>query len=1113
MKAAMKQSMARLLLLVGLLSGLYFAGRSFITTQPSRSGRVRLFDQIVDTNEERWQSARVLEQSPAPGDEIASKGNAERKKSVANRSSKADEPNVPIPGEDEWVPEDPPTPDEKEKEEPGEALIVYIVSIILLIGGICREIKKSTGIPYTPQLLVVGIGLGMYAKDLGNIGHAFWLLMQINPHGILMIFIPTIIFESAYNSDPFTIKRQIWQILILAVPGVVLGAIFITIGFNYILGYYQELSIWAGLTFGAIICATDPVAVVALLKELGSPLKFNVLLEGESLLNDGTAMVFYIVFSSIYKAQGVTVLGVILKFLQLSIGGVLLGAIACWIAIFWLRRIVKDEILTISITFMACYMTFFVGEVYLGVSGILAIVSLGVLMAMFGKVKINPESEHSVHVVWSFIQYVLETVIFVLTGGYIGYYTIYSEGSSIVYSDWIKMLLFYFLMALARYLMILVSMPLMNLTGYPIGYKDVFILSYGGLRGAIALCLGLMVYTDPDYSQRFRDLVLFYLTGMITLTVIINGLTMKWVMKKVDIFPDNKLKIKVKNTIVKSLVISGIKHEHKIKNNRFLGLCKWAVVDELSGINQLVKNQMTQFIGQELVNLDGGQHLISQEDNLVEIRYRIYRLIKAQFWQKFEENFCSSGVVSVLNECIDYCMDSLENRMWIYECVSDNIIATDKLQRWLSWRNTMLVGRIARSFLNSYLMQTYEMLSTLIVSLEEILHNKPIIPLAQQFVNVVFNEVAINKEKAEQQLFLLCDIFPELIGSIQNRQAAHMILRAQKDDLEEDFHNGAVTDDEYYELMDSLNKRINKLGHQSLSWEIQGLNDFSLVSPIFYGLSDTDLQILKSNHLLNKFPLGTVIYKKSQAINGIYIISSGMVEDRISDDVKMRYGLGAVLSWSNILTSDGLAKSTLTAINATSAFFISKQDIFKIFENNPAFEETVYKISLPNFFKLYPPLNFGIEMTDELIGHIQKNSKLVTKQKGELISIEFGGFLISGEIKLIEDELSRGANSFNTPQFIPPQGNKNFSVKAKTKIIRFEQSILDYEENDDQKSIANYAVHSTLGVPGRSDIRPSFNAHSKPSARNSMMAMVSKEKDIEKLFEDLVKTRFRNLTN
>lgn len=1109
MRAGPSQSIKNLLICSLLLAALCYIGSQKSLLESPKGRRIRLFDQIVDSQEHERPARRVLGDVPAQEDQPSSNlGQLEKSGTAKNKTGTS-----PAPGEEEWVPDEPKTEEEKKKEEPGEALIVYIVGIILIIGGLCREIKKLIGIPYTPQLLVVGMVLGVYAKDLGNIGHAFWLLMQINPHGILMIFIPTIIFESAYNSDPFTIKRQLGQILILAVPGVVIGALLITIGFNYMLGYYQELSIWAGLTFGAIICATDPVAVVALLKELGTPLKFNVLLEGESLLNDGTAMVFYIVFSSIYKAKGVTVLGIFIKFIQLSFGGVLLGAIACWIAIIWIRKIVKDEILTISITFMACYVTFFVGEVYLGVSGILAIVSLGVLMAMFGKVRINPESEHSVHVVWSFIQYVLETIIFVLTGGYIGYYLIYSNGSTIVYSDWVKMFIFYFLMMAARYLMILISMPFMNLSGYPIGLKDVFILSYGGLRGAIALCLGLMVYTDSEYSNRFQDLVLFYLTGMITMTVIINGLTMKWVMVKVDIFPEAKLKQKVKNTIIKSMVISGIKHEQKIKNNRFLTLANWAVVDELSGINHMVKSQMSNFVGQELANLATGHNLISQEDNLVEIRYRVYRLIKAQFWQKFEENFCSSTAVTVLNECIDYCMDSLENQLWIYECVSENTIATDKLQSLLSWRNTLIVGRIARSFLSSYLMQTYELLSTLIVSLEEIIENKPVIPLSQQLVNVVFNEVQMNKEKTEQQLFLLCDIFPEFMGSIQSKQAAHMILRAQKDQLEEDFHNGAITDEEFGDLVEILNKRISVLISQGLSWEMQGVNDFSLVSPLFNGLSDMDLQTLKSNHVLNKFPQGTTIYKKAQPVNGIYIIASGMVEDKITEENKMRQGLGAVLSWPNILTGDGLAKSTLTTLNATKAFFISKQDIFKIFENNPTFEESVYKSTLPAFFRIYPPHQAGLDISDEMMSHIQKHSRLVSKQKGELICVEFGGFLVSGELKLTDDEFSRGSGTFSTPQFISPQGSKNFSVKAACKIIRFEESILDYEENDENQSLITHGVQHSLPALGVNHLVPNVAGHPRASARNSIMAMVNKEKDVDKLFEELIKSRFRNLTN
>lgn len=234
-------------------------------------------------------------------------------------------------------------------------------------------------------------------------------------------------------------------------------------------------------------------------------------------------MVFYLVFASIYKAKGVTVLGIIGQFVQLSIGGPLLGFAVCLLVIVWLRRIVKDELMTISVTFFSCYLTFFFAEGYLGVSGILAIVFLGMGMGAYGRVQINPESEHAVHATWSFIQFVLETLIFIITGAFIGKVFIESGESTIVLSDWIKMIFFFIIMILVRYCMVFILKPLINTTGYPITNKDMIILTYGGLRGAIALALSLMVAVDTEFPQRFRELVLFYMVSMITLTVILNG--------------------------------------------------------------------------------------------------------------------------------------------------------------------------------------------------------------------------------------------------------------------------------------------------------------------------------------------------------------------------------------------------------------------------------------------------------------------------------------------------------------------------------------------------------------------------------------------------------------
>lgn len=173
--------------------------------------------------------------------------------------------------------------------------------------------------------------------------------------------------------------------------------------FKLFLNFDENISWSFSFTFSAIISATDPVAVVALLKELGTPLRFNILLEGESLLNDGSAMVFFYMFANLLKGGSFNPIEILINFIWLTVGGVILGAIMTYIILFWIKKIVKDDILTINLTFISCYLTFFLSEFYFEVSGIISLVTLGVLMGKFGKVNIHSETEVHLHSVWTFI--------------------------------------------------------------------------------------------------------------------------------------------------------------------------------------------------------------------------------------------------------------------------------------------------------------------------------------------------------------------------------------------------------------------------------------------------------------------------------------------------------------------------------------------------------------------------------------------------------------------------------------------------------------------------------------------------------------------------------------
>lgn len=167
--------------------------------------------------------------------------------------------------------------------------------------------------------------------------------------------------------------------------------------------------------FGSIISATDPVAVVALLKELGASKKLSTMIEGESLFNDGTAMVCFLVFLDMATGIDKTAGDVIVDFLRLALGGCAVGLAGGLIVQTWLLYIFNDYVLETNLLIFSSYLLFYLAE-YWKCSGILAIVVFGIYMALVGRLYISPESEHANHHVWGYIGFIAETLIFMFAG-------------------------------------------------------------------------------------------------------------------------------------------------------------------------------------------------------------------------------------------------------------------------------------------------------------------------------------------------------------------------------------------------------------------------------------------------------------------------------------------------------------------------------------------------------------------------------------------------------------------------------------------------------------------------------------------------------------------------
>ena len=229
-------------------------------------------------------------------------------------------------------------------------LLFIIVS--LFIGILTQTVFKKLPIPYTVLLLIIGLILGVidrfeWVNNLKFVTNAIFWAGHIKPEIILYVFLPTLIFEAAFDLDVHTFKKSFWNAFLMAVPGI-LVAIFISaslaMGIKYAGIGFGNWSWYISLMFGSVICATDPVAVVSILKELGGGKKLRTLIESESLLNDGTAIVIFMVFFTILTGTAIDSNPVI-DFFIVTLGGVAIGATVGLFTLYIIKTVFNDPLI------------------------------------------------------------------------------------------------------------------------------------------------------------------------------------------------------------------------------------------------------------------------------------------------------------------------------------------------------------------------------------------------------------------------------------------------------------------------------------------------------------------------------------------------------------------------------------------------------------------------------------------------------------------------------------------------------------------------------------------------------------------------------------------------
>lgn len=373
--------------------------------------------------------------------------------------------------------------------------------------------------------------------------------MNIDANLLLYVFLPALIFGEAMSLNWYHLKGAFVQSVILAGPGVLIGAALMGCLAKGILPYNWSWNL--AMVFGSILSATDPVAVVSLLKTVGASPKLTILIVGESLLNDGSAMVLFTIFYNALNGREYTA-SVITGFtFAAAIGSVFMGVIFGLITVRWLRtasRPLKEIDVTMQIAMTVCcaYLSFFVAQFCFGISGVLACCGAGGVVAWLGPPIIL--KHESMHNVWGMIEWALNTLVFLLAGLIIGHRVL----QKVNVQDWFIMIFFYLMLMVIRVITIFMLYPFICRIGHKCTFEEAIFMSWAGLRGALGMALALLVKnTAPNDIDDETSRMFFFVGGVATLTLLINATTAKMVLVRLGLLTTNTAEKMIVTTQIK----------------------------------------------------------------------------------------------------------------------------------------------------------------------------------------------------------------------------------------------------------------------------------------------------------------------------------------------------------------------------------------------------------------------------------------------------------------------------------------------------------------------------------------------------------------------------------
>ena len=388
--------------------------------------------------------------------------------------------------------------------------------LLLAVAAAVAVLSNRARLPYAIGLVLAGLVLGNLLPYSGP---------HLSKELLFLVVLPGLIFEAAFQIHFSEVWRARGLILSLAIPGLVvatfLTALLVWWGVNQLVP--GAIGFIGALVFGALISATDPISVLAIFRTLGVDPRLAVIVEAESLFNDGTAIVIFTIVLGMATGNELSVGGAVWEFVRVAGLAVAVGA-AVGMAVSLLTRTINDPMVEITLTVLSAYGAFIAAEL-LGLSGVIACVVAGMVTGNWGApLGMEPATRAAVNAFWSYTAFLLNSFIFLLMGLEINLAKLAHYFPEILIG-WVSINLARAALVFSKYAI----MRAAGSEGLPRSWATV--LTWGGLRGGLSMVLALSL--PRDFSH--REMILHVTFGVVLLTLLVQGLTIKPLLRSVGL--------------------------------------------------------------------------------------------------------------------------------------------------------------------------------------------------------------------------------------------------------------------------------------------------------------------------------------------------------------------------------------------------------------------------------------------------------------------------------------------------------------------------------------------------------------------------------------------------